>query len=290
MKKKLILLVISLLCMYLLAGCGCEHEWLDATCTTAKTCNMCGETEGDPAGHSWASPTCETAKQCKICHIEEGDPLGHTLGKLEDTYDIINCKKLHEQICLTCGQQLASSEEPIDSFVVDEMFVFSPKEFMERMESIAKKNYPNFSYHFTYNHSALWANVSLGNADSSEFVIKFFKDTNEYVPGSEADENLSGLWCVEVSNPGFAAVTELGSIIDGDILKLLYLTCDPLLSDEDYQEFVLAKITCAMNAIEHGEPWGYAEKNGLLYEFCHIADADLDVAMECILVYAANWL
>jgi DNA-directed RNA polymerase subunit RPC12/RpoP len=29
----------------------CEHEWLDATCTTPKTCSLCGKTEGEALGH-----------------------------------------------------------------------------------------------------------------------------------------------------------------------------------------------------------------------------------------------
>ncbi|MBR4462461.1 MAG: Ig-like domain-containing protein, partial [Erysipelotrichaceae bacterium] len=33
---------------------ACDHEWTDATCTEAKTCSKCGETEGDPLGHDWS--------------------------------------------------------------------------------------------------------------------------------------------------------------------------------------------------------------------------------------------
>jgi DNA-directed RNA polymerase subunit RPC12/RpoP len=29
----------------------CEHKWLDATCTTPKTCSLCGKTEGEALGH-----------------------------------------------------------------------------------------------------------------------------------------------------------------------------------------------------------------------------------------------
>ena len=31
----------------------CGHDWIDATCTTVKTCSICGETEGDVLGHSF---------------------------------------------------------------------------------------------------------------------------------------------------------------------------------------------------------------------------------------------
>lgn len=35
-----------------LAGCGCQHQWEEATCTTPKTCTQCGETEGEALGHT----------------------------------------------------------------------------------------------------------------------------------------------------------------------------------------------------------------------------------------------
>ena len=34
-----------------LPKCFDGHTWIDATCTEPKTCESCGETEGDPAGH-----------------------------------------------------------------------------------------------------------------------------------------------------------------------------------------------------------------------------------------------
>ena len=61
-----------------------RHSWNDADCDTAKTCSVCGETEGDPLGHSWNAATCDTAKTCSVCGETEGDPLGH---KYDDDYD-----------------------------------------------------------------------------------------------------------------------------------------------------------------------------------------------------------
>ena len=34
-----------------MAACGCKHEWQDASCTSPKTCTLCGETEGEAADH-----------------------------------------------------------------------------------------------------------------------------------------------------------------------------------------------------------------------------------------------
>lgn len=94
MKKDLTIFIVSILCMCLLAGCGCNHEWLDATCTSAKTCSVCGESEGVPSGHHWLSPTCTTAKTCKVCGETEGDPSGHNWAKA-----------FRIETCTVCGKE-----------------------------------------------------------------------------------------------------------------------------------------------------------------------------------------
>ena len=77
MKKPMVLLITMILCAGLLAGCGCQHEWKDATCTAPKTCTLCEETEGEALGHSWADATCEAPKTCTACGETEGEALGH---------------------------------------------------------------------------------------------------------------------------------------------------------------------------------------------------------------------
>lgn len=78
MKKKIVLTIILLAIIFLLTGCKCEHQWTEATCTTAKTCSLCEETEGAPLGHTWLAATCTTAKTCETCNKTEGEALGHT--------------------------------------------------------------------------------------------------------------------------------------------------------------------------------------------------------------------
>lgn len=55
------------------------HNWTAANCTTAKTCSICGKTEGSALGHDWADATCTTPKTCKRtgCTATDGSPLGH---------------------------------------------------------------------------------------------------------------------------------------------------------------------------------------------------------------------
>ena len=76
--KKLTALILVLAMSLALAACGCDHVWLAATCDTPKTCEECGETEGEPKGHTMVEATCEEPKHCENCDLTEGEALGHT--------------------------------------------------------------------------------------------------------------------------------------------------------------------------------------------------------------------
>ena len=53
------------------------HNWQDATCTTPKTCSVCGITSGSALGHDWNAATCTTPKTCKTCGITDGTTIPH---------------------------------------------------------------------------------------------------------------------------------------------------------------------------------------------------------------------
>lgn len=79
MKIRITALIFSVAMLaILLSGCGCEHEWAEATCLTPKTCNLCQETEGEGLGHNWAEVTCAAPKTCTACGETEGEALPHT--------------------------------------------------------------------------------------------------------------------------------------------------------------------------------------------------------------------
>ncbi|MBO7151612.1 MAG: bifunctional metallophosphatase/5'-nucleotidase [Clostridia bacterium] len=54
------------------------HSWINATCTTPKTCSTCQATAGEPLGHSWNEATCTTPATCSVCQATGGDALGHS--------------------------------------------------------------------------------------------------------------------------------------------------------------------------------------------------------------------
>ena len=70
------------------------HIWTAATCTTPKTCSVCGATEGSALEHRWASPTCTEPKTCRSCGTTKGSPRGH------NWYDA-NC--YNPKTCAVCG-------------------------------------------------------------------------------------------------------------------------------------------------------------------------------------------
>ena len=94
-----------------MTGCGCKHEWVDATCTAPKTCSKCQETEGEA--------------------------LGHTEGEWELTEtDVVNTVEISKKCCTVCGTELDSKETKIDKLHDDTFFLFSPEQFFQRLEKI----------------------------------------------------------------------------------------------------------------------------------------------------------
>ena len=81
MKNKIILGMLFLLFAFGLTGCCMSHEWTETTCTTPKTCNKCGEIEGEVAEHIWTEATCSAPKTCSVCGETEGEALAHTLSE-----------------------------------------------------------------------------------------------------------------------------------------------------------------------------------------------------------------
>lgn len=88
--KKFFCTILAAILLLSLAACGgnptesgeslpvCEangHSWVDATCQTAKTCSVCGKTEGKALAHDWMDANYQAPKVCTLCGITEGEPL-----------------------------------------------------------------------------------------------------------------------------------------------------------------------------------------------------------------------
>lgn len=111
MKGKFLVVVLAVMLVLTCAGCKCKHEtWIEATCSTPKTCADCEYTEGEPLTHEWKDATCTEAKTCKLCNETEGAPAGHewmaatctepkTCTKCEATEGEVLAHKLSEATC-----------------------------------------------------------------------------------------------------------------------------------------------------------------------------------------------
>ena len=70
--KILLLLIMACVALALVAcgesaPAGCDHEWVDATCTEPRSCKICHEMMGDPLGHKGGDATCTTKAVSEIC-------------------------------------------------------------------------------------------------------------------------------------------------------------------------------------------------------------------------------
>lgn len=78
MKRHIYILILGMLCILILTGCQCRHDWLDANCTDAEACSLCGVRQGSPLGHTWRVADCVTPKTCETCGATEGAAAGHS--------------------------------------------------------------------------------------------------------------------------------------------------------------------------------------------------------------------
>ena len=80
----------------------CSHEWIDATCTSPKTCSLCEATEGSANGHTpGAAATCTTSQNCTVCNAVITNATGHTPGAAA------TCTTA--QKCTVCDAELAAA-------------------------------------------------------------------------------------------------------------------------------------------------------------------------------------
>lgn len=82
----------------LLAGCGCRHDWQEATCMAPRTCARCGETEGKIRSHKWEHTDCTDPHGCIFCGTLEGIELTHQWRS--------DCR-----ICIHCGHDARPADD-----------------------------------------------------------------------------------------------------------------------------------------------------------------------------------
>lgn len=104
--KKILSLCLAIALVFGLVGCGCDHQWQAATCTSPKTCTLCNKTEGNVADHApqqWVVSAVDTAAL--------------TMTK--------------ELTCQTCGLVLETATESTGSAPVNSLIAVSPNEWYQ---------------------------------------------------------------------------------------------------------------------------------------------------------------
>lgn len=136
MKKKWLILLLAAVCLLVLAGCECEHEWTAPDCVNPERCAKCGEYGAAPLGHTWIDPTCEDPAICSVCGKQDAEPLGHQAGQWVEALDVAALTIHREQPCLRCGEAVDSEDVPVESLVGDATYLFTPEEFVAIINNI----------------------------------------------------------------------------------------------------------------------------------------------------------
>ena len=279
MKFKYFLLSLLMFGLMLLSGCACEHAWTEADCLNAKSCTKCQETEGDPLGHSWEAATCQTPKTCARCGLTEGEVLAHTPGSWEETRDPITAQLTAVQHCTLCQAETGSRTEALETLSEGGIFVFTPREFVQRLEWIAGQNGDSLTWEFLDTDLGLQANVFYGEG---RYLIQFFRNNASVL--TQEEEERAVIWCLSLSVVGTS---------EPDMRSYFYMACDPSLTFGENTATLDAMLIAAVaNANASGVPTGYQEFNQLLYEVIEL-DAEtfgLEDNMHMTNVYASSFL
>ena len=130
--KKIMMILVTFALVAELSACGnpCKdgHTWKEATCTSPRTCTVCGEKEGEALGHVWTEASCAEPRMCTVCGATDDYVLEH---KYNDTGE-----------CTVCG----ATKEYANSYGY-----FSKEElFAMAQDAIENYVYPSYIYNYCY--------------------------------------------------------------------------------------------------------------------------------------------
>lgn len=249
MKKHVSLIIYLLICLSTLAGCSCKHTWIDANCVTARTCS--------------------------VCNMTEGEPLGHSPGQWQETADPIAAVVSRVQHCTVCNAVTAEETVPLNTMRQNELFVFTPNEFMERLKTIADQHIDNFSYEFIPGNGLMAYLYS----NEKQSILQFFRRDTTLLAMDETD--IAVVWCVSLIAIGEA---------DADLRHCLFMACDPLLDKETAYHLDIELSVALLNATSNGESFGYYQNHELLYENAYVPEGQLGaISMNLYNIYASDF-
>lgn len=278
------ILILSILTVVLLviginvfSSLKCEHEWSDATCSFPKSCIRCGETEGNALSHQWVEATCTSAKHCSLCDISEGVPsehiwneascaapktctvcqetegtaLAHKAGEWEideDSRSVISATVWIRRYCENCNAVVDSN---LKSFALheDNVFLFTPEEFAERLERIydiiGKQKYKTTL-------AAVDGSMGCGIQSDKVVAVMMFMSKDGLLTESDTESrNVGGIYTSFYTDD----IDEVVNVLIGAIIA-----CDSTLDSSTASEIGKQMIL----ATTRGEPYYH---NGIGYAF-----------------------
>lgn len=104
--RKILCLFVSMLFLGMSACGECQHEWKEATCTSPKTCEKCGATDGVALSHKWGEASCDEYPVCTVCGTKSGTAVEHQWDKKYDSGDV-----KYDAKCEKCGMKYETYQE-----------------------------------------------------------------------------------------------------------------------------------------------------------------------------------
>ena len=255
-------------------GGALGHTWVEATCTEPKTCSVCGATEGEALGHTWAEATCTEPKTCSVCSATEGEALGHTAVWEIKEADIVAATRIMKLVCSVCGEELDLKEETIQTFIDGKRFVFTPQEFIIRLQNAWDEQHPDFTLKFKY---TILSKGSIAfdilNQHDAEIGFGMFYDEEGYtikIDAADIPVNACRVIVEQLDDVDVGAMLYMIKQLSGPIVQAI----DPMITDGSiYKDAVSSNLFEIDNKPLNGLHYtcGYEKDSGYMY-------IDIDIA------------
>jgi len=95
-KKAISSILITIISCLMLTGCCLIHDWQEATCTTPKTCRICGAKKGATADHILTEADYQTPQTCTVCGKTFGDVLTPAFIEYNVKGQFMKLKKIYD--------------------------------------------------------------------------------------------------------------------------------------------------------------------------------------------------
>lgn len=176
----------------------CTHEeWIEANCTSPKTCKSCGETEGEALGHDWES----SDGVCSACGINIAlgsvfantvyntvDEIGiqykeirsHFPEELEFKYE--NGKYMVKNIGASRAEAYTSADwEFVDCTLADGYWVYELDEEVYNDETVdvtvlLSGKFEGNEWSISYTNGKRGSNIQMTNEENSKYLVIYFDD------------------------------------------------------------------------------------------------------------------